>query len=142
MSDIIIGYCGIVCSSCGAYKRGRCEGCYSENRLYKSCKVRACNIEKGYSSCADCKEYHNLRDCKKLNNFMSKIFSLIFIRVRMELRDSKHYWKMNLIKIILKEGITEGLVARILVMKNSVSRLIKRLKAKLTGNYILLAYTN
>jgi hypothetical protein len=78
MSDIIIGYCGIVCSSCGAYKRGKCKGCYSENRLYKSCKVRACNIEKGYSSCADCKEYHNLRDCKKLNNFISKIFSLIF----------------------------------------------------------------
>ena len=35
-------------------------------------------MENSYRSCADCEIVENLRDCKKLNNFMSKLFSLVF----------------------------------------------------------------
>ena len=35
-------------------------------------------MENSYRSCTDCWIVENMRDCKKLNNFMSKLFSLVF----------------------------------------------------------------
>jgi len=35
-------------------------------------------MEHGYSSCADCKDYSDPMACKKFNNFISKIFAVIF----------------------------------------------------------------
>ena len=35
-------------------------------------------MEHGYASCADCKEFADPMACKKFNNFISKIFSVIF----------------------------------------------------------------
>ncbi len=35
-------------------------------------------MEHGYASCADCKDYSDPMACKKFNNFMSKIFAVIF----------------------------------------------------------------
>jgi hypothetical protein len=35
-------------------------------------------MENSYRNCADCRIVENLRNCKKLNNFMSKLFSLVF----------------------------------------------------------------
>jgi hypothetical protein len=35
-------------------------------------------MEHSYKSCADCSEYTNPMDCKKYNNFISKIFGVIF----------------------------------------------------------------
>jgi hypothetical protein len=35
-------------------------------------------MENGYGSCADCTEFSDPMACRKFNNFMSKIFGLIF----------------------------------------------------------------
>ena len=82
MKDIIsdknlIAYCGLYCGACGKYLNGKCQGC-KENVKASWCKIRSCCIENKYSSCADCKTISSANDCKKFNNFISKIFALIF----------------------------------------------------------------
>jgi hypothetical protein len=73
----LIANCGLYCGSCGRYLKESCPGC-ADNKKATWCKVRTCNMEHGYASCADCKEYTNPMDCKKYNNFMSKVFGFIF----------------------------------------------------------------
>jgi hypothetical protein len=73
----LTAYCGLYCGACGAYRRKRCPGCH-ENKRAGWCKVRACCLENGYSTCADCRIVAEPRDCKKFNNFISKLFGLIF----------------------------------------------------------------
>jgi hypothetical protein len=46
--------------------------------MFKSCPVRKCCVENNYASCADCRTVAEPRDCKKFNNFISKLFRLIF----------------------------------------------------------------
>jgi hypothetical protein len=82
MNDIVkdtnlIAYCGLYCGSCKSYLKGKCTGCH-ENSKASWCKVRSCNIEHGYKSCADCTEFSDPKECKKFNNFMSKIFAVLF----------------------------------------------------------------
>ena len=77
-SEKIVAYCGLVCSDCGAYKKGRCGGCHSEKPMNGGCKVKPCAKDRGYCTCAECSEFDNLKDCKKLNNFISKIFGFVF----------------------------------------------------------------
>ena len=73
----LVAYCGLYCGACGAYRRGRCPGCH-QNQKAAWCKVRSCCIASGYSSCAECKAPADPRDCRKFNNFIAKIFGLIF----------------------------------------------------------------
>jgi hypothetical protein len=73
----LIAYCGLYCGACKKYLAGSCPGCHENNKA-SWCNIRSCNIEHGYSSCADCKEFTNPMDCKKFNNFISKIFALVF----------------------------------------------------------------
>jgi len=73
----LIAYCGLYCGSCRSYLKESCPGC-AENKKATWCTIRSCNMEHGYASCADCKEFSNAMDCKKYNNFMSKVFGLIF----------------------------------------------------------------
>ena len=72
----LIAYCGLYCGACKSYLKEKCPGCH-ENSKASWCKVRACNIEHGYKSCADCTEFADPKDCKKFNNFISKIFALV-----------------------------------------------------------------
>lgn len=73
----LVAYCGLYCCSCRSFLKESCPGC-ADNKKATWCKTRTCNIEHGYASCADCKEYPNAMDCKKYNNFMSKLFGVIF----------------------------------------------------------------
>jgi hypothetical protein len=73
----IISYCGLYCSNCRSYKKGKCPGCQG-NAKATWCKIRSCCMEKGYKSCAECAEFSNPMDCKKFNNFVSRIFALVF----------------------------------------------------------------
>lgn len=73
----LVAYCGLYCGACGFYLKGKCPGCH-ENAKATWCQVRACNREYQYSSCADCKPVADVRACAKHNNFMSKVFALIF----------------------------------------------------------------
>jgi len=73
----LVAYCGLYCGSCRKYLNGDCLGCQKNNKA-SWCKVRICCLENRYLSCADCEKNKNSEDCKKLNNFVSKVFSLIF----------------------------------------------------------------
>lgn len=73
-----IAYCGLVCSDCGAYTKGRCGGCHCEKPMNAGCKVKPCAKDRGYETCAQCCDFDDLKDCKKLNNFISKIFAMVF----------------------------------------------------------------
>ena len=73
----LVAYCGLYCGACRSYLREKCPGCH-ENEKAKWCKIRVCCIDNQYLSCADCKEYDNPNDCKMFNNFMAKLFGLIF----------------------------------------------------------------
>jgi hypothetical protein len=77
-SEMIVGYCGLVCSHCGAFRRGRCEGCHSERPMFRGCPVKPCAAGRGYSTCAGCTEFADLRQCHKLHNLISRIVGLIF----------------------------------------------------------------
>jgi len=72
----LIASCGLYCGACKSYLKGKCPGCH-ENSKASWCKVRSCNIEHSYKSCADCTEFANPMDCKKFNNLFSKIFALL-----------------------------------------------------------------
>lgn len=73
-----LAYCGLVCSSCGAKRSGKCQGCHSPKPMHSRCLVKKCAMEKGLVCCADCRDFGNLRECRKLNNWISKLFGLIF----------------------------------------------------------------
>jgi hypothetical protein len=72
----LIAYCGLYCGACKSYLSGKCPGC-KDNVKAGWCKVRQCNIENQYKSCADCTTVE-LMACKKYNNAISKIFGFVF----------------------------------------------------------------
>ncbi len=75
---IIVAHCGLVCSYCGMYLKGKCAGCHSDKPMNRNCKMKACSIERGYKNCAECTEFDNLKNCTKLNNFIANFFGFIF----------------------------------------------------------------
>ncbi|MCD4829023.1 MAG: DUF3795 domain-containing protein [Candidatus Cloacimonetes bacterium] len=83
-SDVIVAYCGLVCSNCGAYLKEKCAGCHSDKPMYRNCKMKACAIEHGYITCADCSDFTDLKVCKKLNGVVSKLFGFVFRTDKME----------------------------------------------------------
>jgi hypothetical protein len=72
-----VAFCGLYCGACGKYLKDKCPGC-SKNEKAGWCKIRICCIENHYATCAECKEFSDVKQCKKFNNFISKIFGLIF----------------------------------------------------------------
>ena len=72
----LIAYCGLYCGACRSYLNGKCPGC-RENVKATWCKVRQCNMENQYASCADC-QIAALSECKKFNNFISKVMGFVF----------------------------------------------------------------
>jgi hypothetical protein len=72
----LIAKCGLYCGACGKYLAGKCPGC-SENVKATWCKIRSCCNDLNIKSCADCTTI-DITVCKKRNNFISKIFSIIF----------------------------------------------------------------
>ena len=73
----LVARCGLYCGACHAYLNDRCTGCFDAPR-FASCSIRRCCHTNNYATCADCRELTNPKDCKKFNNFISKLFGLIF----------------------------------------------------------------
>ena len=73
----LIAFCGLYCGSCRSFVKGKCPGC-AKNIKASWCKIRTCNFENNFKSCADCSTYSNPMDCKMYNNFISKAFSFVF----------------------------------------------------------------
>jgi len=73
----LVAACGLYCGACGAYLKEKCDGC-AKNEKASWCKIRICCKTNNRKSCAECKEFQEVMDCNKFNNFMSKLFALIF----------------------------------------------------------------
>ncbi|MFZ2445423.1 MAG: DUF3795 domain-containing protein [Syntrophobacteraceae bacterium] len=73
----LVASCGLYCGACAAYLKEKCPGC-RENEKASWCKVRACCLARGYATCAECGDYSDPRACGKYNNFISKLFGLVF----------------------------------------------------------------
>jgi len=101
-NDFEVAYCGLACSNCGMYLKGKCQGCHSDKPMNRNCKMKACASERQYTTCADCTEFSNLKVCRKLNNLVANFFGFIFrtnrignlIRIRdvglEEFKEEKH----------------------------------------------------
>jgi hypothetical protein len=72
----LIAYCGLYCGACRKYLAGKCPSC-KQLASPHWCKIRTCNIDQKFASCADC-SLGTPNDCKKFNNLISKVFALIF----------------------------------------------------------------
>lgn len=73
----LVAYCGLYCGACGSYLKDKCLGCH-DNEKASWCKIRVCCTDNEYLTCADCNDFENPADCRKFNNWLSKIFGLIF----------------------------------------------------------------
>jgi hypothetical protein len=82
--NVIVACCGLVCSKCESYTNNKCRGCRSERPIFRNCKIRRCNLDNEYDTCADCKDFQELRKCKKLNNIISKLFGFFSKTDRIE----------------------------------------------------------
>ena len=82
--NVIVACCGLVCSECAMYLNNKCRGCRGERPVFQNCKIRKCNMDNEYDTCADCTDFQELRECKKLNNIISKIFGFIYKTNRIE----------------------------------------------------------
>jgi hypothetical protein len=72
-----VACCGLYCAACRAHLRGKCPGCQA-NAKASWCAVRSCCRERGIASCAECAEHGDPNECKKFNNFMSRLFGVVF----------------------------------------------------------------
>jgi len=101
----IVAYCGLVCSNCGMYLKGKCEGCHSDRPMNRNCSMKACAMERKLTTCAECREFDNLKGCKKLYNLVSRFFGFIFRTDR--IRNLERIREDGL-KTFLKEKQREG----------------------------------
>ena len=77
-NEMVVAYCGLACSNCGMYQKGKCKGCHSAKPMNSRCSIKACAMERKFDTCADCGDFQDLHDCKKLHNLVSRFFGLIF----------------------------------------------------------------
>ncbi len=73
----LVAHCGLYCGACKPFLAGRCKGC-RQNEKAAWCKVRLCCSERRIKTCAECAAFPDPRACRKFNNFMSKLFGLVF----------------------------------------------------------------
>lgn len=75
MDNFNVAYCGLYCGECGKFKKGKCPGCYANDKA-SWCEIRRCCKDNGYCTCADC-EIMPLDECKKYNNFAAKVIGFV-----------------------------------------------------------------
>ena len=71
-----IAACGLFCGTCRKFVKGSCPGCHANGKA-TWCEIRTCCIGHGWQSCAEC-TLMPLDECRKFNNFMGKLFGLVF----------------------------------------------------------------
>ncbi len=72
----VIAFCGLFCTNCKSYIKGKCPGC-QENNKASWCKIRTCCMEKKIASCAECEEFVFPNDCKKYNNVFARVIGFV-----------------------------------------------------------------
>ena len=76
VDESLVAYCGLYCGACSAYKKGKCPGC-RETQKKAACKIRRCNVDAGYESCAACEQVSDVATCRRLNRPMFRIFGYV-----------------------------------------------------------------
>ena len=72
----LVAFCGLYCGACKKYLNKKCPGC-AGNEKASWCKVRSCNMDHNYKSCAECTEFKNVMDCGKYNNFIARVVGFV-----------------------------------------------------------------
>ncbi|MFH1464359.1 MAG: DUF3795 domain-containing protein [Pseudomonadota bacterium] len=74
--DAHIAACGLFCTNCGKFEKGRCPGCQIQPG-FSRCAVRACCVEQGILNCGACPQFaaRDYKECKKLFNFIARLIS-------------------------------------------------------------------
>lgn len=75
--EVIVARCGLICSKCGSFIRGKCPGCFSGKQAFASCPVKKCTEDRGILNCAACKDFADLKECGKINSFIAKVIGFI-----------------------------------------------------------------
>jgi hypothetical protein len=78
--DAHIAACGLFCSNCRKFEKGKCAGCQVQPGFAR-CAIRICCQEKAITTCAECADFtapRSYRECPKINNLIGKVFGLIF----------------------------------------------------------------
>lgn len=75
MENFNVAYCGLYCGACKSFKKGKCLGCYG-NEKATWCEIRKCCRKNDYSTCADCRIV-SFEECKKYNNIFAKFIGFI-----------------------------------------------------------------
>jgi hypothetical protein len=75
VNENMIAFCGLYCPACSRFLKEKCEGC-NENKA-SWCKVKPCNKENNYLSCAECQKYESVAECKKFNPLLIRFGELI-----------------------------------------------------------------
>lgn len=70
-----VAYCGLYCGQCKSQKKGKCPGCYANDKA-TWCEIRRCCKNNGYATCAEC-TILPLKDCKKYNNVFARIIGFV-----------------------------------------------------------------
>ena len=73
----LVARCGLYCGACRSYLKGKCKGC-AENAKATWCTIRTCCADKEIATCAECDEFADVRECGKFNNFMARLFAVVF----------------------------------------------------------------
>lgn len=75
MENNNVAYCGLYCGACKSFIKGKCVGCYG-NEKATWCEIRKCCKEHNYPTCADC-QLMPLIECKKYNNIFAKVIGFL-----------------------------------------------------------------
>lgn len=90
----LIAACWLYCWACKMYLAEKCPWCKNNVKAEKRCKTKLCCKEKWIPNCSHCHEYTDYKKCKKLNNFISKIFAVVFWSNRFEcINYIKKHWE-------------------------------------------------
>ena len=73
----LVARCGLYCGACRSYLNGKCKDC-AENAKATWCTIRTCCGDMQITTCAECKDFPDARDCNKFDNFVSRLFGLVF----------------------------------------------------------------
>ena len=72
VDESLVAYCGLYCGACPRYLKGKCPGCRTTSKS-SWCKVKPCNTENGWRSCAECTQHEDVAACAKYNPLIIRI---------------------------------------------------------------------
>lgn len=75
MENDHVAWCGLYCGACKSLNKGKCLGCY-ENEKTSWSDIRKCCREHGYATCTDC-TLMLMKECKKYNNFFARAIAFV-----------------------------------------------------------------